>query len=60
MCVCVCRVCVCVCRVCVCVCVQGAQEVFKQLPHEFVSLESLQKVRDYGGNKHFTFEVENN
>ena len=39
-------------RVVIC-CVQGAQEVFKELPHEFVSPDSLEDVVKNGGT--FTF-----
>lgn len=30
---------------------QGAQEVFQELPHEYVPPEMLQKVAEHGGKK---------
>lgn len=39
-------------RLSICVivfCMQGAQEVFKELPHEFVSPDSLEDVVNNGG-----------
>ncbi len=32
---------------------QGAQEIFQELPHEFVEPEHLHKVAKHGGNKPF-------
>lgn len=32
---------------------QGAQEIFQELPHEYVPPSMLQKVAEHGGNKFY-------
>lgn len=34
---------------------QGAQEVFQELPHEYVAPEALRKVAEHGGDLTFYF-----
>lgn len=39
---------------------QGAQEIFQELPHEYVPPSMIQKVAEHGGSKHNIILIINN